>query len=411
MKNYREYEVVDFLNDNDFIKSVLSPTEETELFWNKLIDEGLLDIYEYTDAVLILSGWKGCLSEPDRDILDGLWERIAGDCVPAAAGKKAAIRRKGVFRLAIPLVAVSAAIAAAAVLLLFLSYGRTGKKTEEISVDPDYMLLSRAQDAENVVILSKGKKMFLEGNNPEISYDKDGNMSVGGAVRTGDGKQVPKEKVAPGMDSDEMMKIIVPFGKIARLELSDKSLLWINAGTSVSYPKTFTGSNREIFVDGEIYAKVAHDGNTFIVHTDELDVSVKGTSFDVSSYSTDDFSSVILVEGGVEVSDNRNVAFLAPGQAYTCRMGDTSIRTVDTDLYTSWTSGIYRFENAPIEDVMLKLARFYNVSIVLPKTSSGIICYGSLELKDDITTILGGLMKIASFNYVIKDGVYYIQFI
>ncbi|MDR1153147.1 MAG: DUF4974 domain-containing protein, partial [Bacteroidales bacterium] len=72
--------------------------------------------------------------------------------------------------------------------------------------------------------------------------------------------------------------------------------------------------------------------------------------------------------------------------------------------------GIYIFENEPIENVFFKLSRYYNVTMVIPEEVSGIVCYGKLELKEDLSVLLSGLMQIASFNFVIKDNQYIIQF-
>lgn len=137
---------------------------------------------------------------------------------------------------------------------------------------------------------------------------------------------------------------------------------------------------------------------------------MKGTRFNLSSYTSDSFSQVVLVEGSVDVAHEKNLVSLVPEQAYTCDPKGSSVRLVNTDLYTSWINGVYKFENVPIEQVLLKLARHYNVTLVLPKNPSGVICFGSLELKDDISTLLTGLMRVASFNFVIKNGIYYIQF-
>ena len=58
MNDYKKYSIEDYLKDEMFIRSVLSPTPETKRYWDALIDAGALDIYTYTDAVLVLTGWK-----------------------------------------------------------------------------------------------------------------------------------------------------------------------------------------------------------------------------------------------------------------------------------------------------------------------------------------------------------------
>jgi ferric-dicitrate binding protein FerR (iron transport regulator) len=179
----------------------------------------------------------------------------------------------------------------------------------------------------------------------------------------------------------------------------------------VTYPTRFTGATRTIRVDGEIYANVAHDAaRPFIVQTDSMQVRVYGTEFNFSAYRKEEGRQVVLVKGSVAVTYNNNTVRLTPRQAYTCHGAESSLKTVDTELYTSWTDGVYRFEDVPFEQVLRKLARYYNVTMSIPKQPSGVVCYGSLELKNDLNAQLTGLMQLVSFNFVIKDNQYIIQF-
>lgn len=406
MTDYSQYKSSDFLSDDFFVRSKLYPTRETDRFWDDLIRKRGIDIIEYTDADLVLYRWKVGLLQPDQEDLEQLWQKIAVDCASAPAET---VGRRHQFL--VPLISVLASVAAA-LAILFIFYPSEVKEQDELKVDSDSMIITAPQKYDKVAIISSNSELLLDGDSPEIIYDSKGNMKLSDVPvfeKAAAEEPVRDETSQEDASQNENRTIYVPFGRIAKLELSDHSVLWVNAGTSVGYPKVFTGGSREITVDGEVYAEIAHDGRPFIVHSRDMDVRVKGTSFDISSYSTDDFSRVVLVKGSVDVASGEKVVSLDPAQALTVESDGMTLKRIDPNMYTSWTEGVYRFENAPIEDVLLKLCRFYNVTFVLPKQSSGIICHGTLELKEDIDVILKGLMRIASFNYAQKDGVYYMN--
>lgn len=390
---YKNYKIEDFLEDDDFILSIVAPNEESKEYWDSLVCSGSLNIFEYTNAVLLMRGWMKSNPRPSREDLENLWTRIQEGCT-AMERRHSARPVKHLFAW----LATAAAVVAAAMFI----YQGSVKKCSPGCVDADLMVLSQAQKSGHVTLLSDSGSIQLKGSNPTIAYDREGVLQVG--------KQDASQKEPLPKHNVEKCRVLVPYGKQAKLELSDGTRLWLNAGTTVSYSEKFSGKTRDITVDGEIYAEVAHDGRPFIVHTDDLEITVKGTRFNLSSYTSDSFSQVVLVEGSVDVAHEKNLVSLVPEQAYTCDPEGSSVRLVNTDLYTSWINGVYKFENVPIEQVLLKLARHYNVTLVLPKNPSGVICFGSLELKDDISTLLTGLMRVASFNFVIKNGIYYIQF-
>ena len=406
MNDYKKYSIEDYLNDEMFIRSVLSPTQETKRYWDALIDAGALDIYTYTDAVLVLTGWKNSAPAAGREDLEATWRRIEASAAEADTAPAEASSRKDIALWKSVRTVLEAAAAALSLFLLLPQQEQ--RPTKEIRVDPGFVLVTQAQESDKVVIVSDRQEIELEGSKPDVNYNPQGQLKVDGNVRETKKDTVPQIEM-PALPETELNRIIVPYGKMASLTLSDGSTLKINAGTTVRYPKTFSGDTRTIEVDGEIFADVAHDGRPFVVRSKDFDVRVTGTQFNLSSYSTDDYSQVVLVKGGVTVLLEDGEVALTPSQAFEMRPDGTSVLLVDTDLYTSWTQGVYKFENEPLENVLVRLARFYNVSLVLPESKSGVICYGSLELRDDLSTLLTGLMQIASFNFVIRDGAHVIQ--
>lgn len=101
-------------------------------------------------------------------------------------------------------------------------------------------------------------------------------------------------------------QIITAKGKRSQLQLSDGTMLWVNSATRVIYPTQFSETEREIYVDGEIYIEVAKENKRkFIVKTKDFSVQVLGTKFNVSSYENNAISKVLLVEGKVSVKKDK----------------------------------------------------------------------------------------------------------
>ena len=90
------------------------------------------------------------------------------------------------------------------------------------------------------------------------------------------------------------------------ITLSDGSRVWLNAGSSVTYPVAFSGPDRKITISGEAYLEVAHDkSHPFYVSKGDVQVQVLGTHFNVNAYDNENNIRVTLLEGAVAVSYNR----------------------------------------------------------------------------------------------------------
>jgi ferric-dicitrate binding protein FerR (iron transport regulator) len=104
---------------------------------------------------------------------------------------------------------------------------------------------------------------------------------------------------------------VTPYGAQSKVVLPDKSVVWINAGSSLKYNKSFNKINREVYLEGEAYFEVSHDSlKPFIVKSDALDVKVLGTRFNVKAYENDQTVDVCLISGKVDVHFNEEASAL-----------------------------------------------------------------------------------------------------
>jgi hypothetical protein len=399
MEKYNSYKCINFLNDDSFIKSQSGISSESD-FWFGMVERNEVNIDEYLEAGRIVELWQNAQPDIDDDRIEKLGDRIFASIRTSSTPQRKPIAHN-IRRIAVAILAVAAAIA----LFFGIKYLNINKIQPVETPDyAGYNLLYQQQPKNDIVIISEDSELKIEEKNPELKYDDKGTLTVNNREVKAE-TPIAAEQKNPA--ATPLNRLYVPFGKSAQLTLSDGSRLWVNTGTEVIYPEKFNDDVREIYVNGEIYAKVQHiDNKPFVIKTNGMEIKVLGTEFNFSAYEKDNVRQVVLVNGSVSVLCDENELIMTPSQAFTATDKGVSLKNVDTSLYTSWKDGIYIFNEAPIEDVLFKLARYYNVTVLLPQQLSETAFCGKLELKDNFDTIMHSLAEVARFNYTVKDGTY-----
>lgn len=190
-----------------------------------------------------------------------------------------------------------------------------------------------------------------------LSYQSDTQKTT--IIRTGDApEKIKKETV--------YHTLRIPAGADYQVTLADGTKVWLNCESTLQYPVEFGDEKREVYLDGEGYFEVNKATEwPFIVNTEQMQVKVTGTKFNVKSYSTELIVHTTLVEGSVWAYTDQTQVQLTPSEQfrYDKETGKTSVQKVDTELYTGWIEGMFVFRNQRLEDVMNDLARWYNMTI------------------------------------------------
>lgn len=172
-------------------------------------------------------------------------------------------------------------------------------------------------------------------------------------------------------DSDQKVQyaeIEVMYGQLGHLFLFDGTEVWLNSGTKFKYPNKFNQNERNVYIEGEAFFKVAPNKDLpFKVKTGDLEVEVLGTSFNVSAYHGESTQSVVLVEGKVQINsrEGKIIGKMVPGQIAVKVEGDSilQLKNADSYFYTSWKDGKVIFTGEKLEDIAKKIERWYNVKI------------------------------------------------
>jgi ferric-dicitrate binding protein FerR (iron transport regulator) len=167
------------------------------------------------------------------------------------------------------------------------------------------------------------------------------------------------------------ISVITEKGQRSKVILPDSSIVWLNSGTTLSYCENFSQNERKVTLDGQAFFDVAHKTDSpFTVQCNDLLISVLGTKFDVGAYPESSKISVMLESGKVELSHQRIKSFtytMSPGELAEFDVSDykMNIRHPDMIKYCSWKDGVLLFKNDPMEMVIEKLERWYNIDVVV----------------------------------------------
>lgn len=197
--------------------------------------------------------------------------------------------------------------------------------------------------------------------------------------------------------------LVIPKGKTYQLLLSDGTRIRLNSETELIYPTRFTDNKREVTLIGEAYFEVTKNKEKpFIVKANGMEVKVLGTTFNICSYTEDRIASTTLIEGSVAVqAENGEEQTISPSEQFTFNRNNkkTTIRTVDTELYTSWINGTYVFKNTPLEEIMTKLQRWHDFSVEFEDKALKRTRYSLIVDKE---TTLEHLLEIINYTSDIK---------
>jgi len=294
---------------------------------------------------------------------------------------------------------------AAVVLILLLPSLYFFREKSPLTDQLDYTALLSEKGIENdsiqnvLLVFSNEKVIEMTEQKVELAYDAEGNLSVNSSQM---------ENISAAGDDAEYNQLYVPHGKTTEVRMSDGTQIWVNSGSRLIYPVSFSGDKREIFLEGEIYLEVARNEKVpFIVKTNQMEVEVLGTAFNVSAYTNDDIQSVVLANGSVSVKNKKDdqPMIIKPNQRYTLATSTNTINldTVDVFYHICWRYNLIMSESECLSVILKKLERHYNVRIDYNVDEiNHIQVKGKLDLKNNIEETLRVISMTTPVNYSIE---------
>lgn len=188
--------------------------------------------------------------------------------------------------------------------------------------------------------------------------------------------------------------------------LPDGTTVTLNHYSSLSYPKKFRKTNREVKLSGEGFFEVTHDEtHPFIVQTPEIDIQVLGTQFNVDAYDSNPEIRTTLFSGSVAVSDKQHTQrlILRPSEMARYHKSERKLSSEKPEniaLETAWKNGEFIFDQLPLKEIVRELSNAFGttIRIIDPKLENYRIS-AHFRNNENLEQILSILQDAGYFDY------------
>ncbi|WP_285060080.1 FecR family protein [Pedobacter ginsengisoli] len=286
-----------------------------------------------------------------------------------------------------------------------------------------------------VIALSDAKSGVVVGNG-KIFYS---------SLRASEAAKQPHDEIASiprndGVGENSMiLTASTAKGQTYQFTLPDGTKVWLNADSKISFPSQFSGKERKILLNGEGYFEVAKDkAHPFMVETDQQIVEVLGTHFNINAYHNEKSVRTTLLEGSVRVAlitsslrgtkqpsneiaseaaqprndgIKANAIVLKPNQQSTLVDGGViRIEQVDVENIIAWQKGYFMFNNETLENIMKRVARWYDVEVIYENDQTKrVTYYGTVSRFENISKVLSKLQATSNVKFKIESKKIYIS--
>jgi transmembrane sensor len=275
-----------------------------------------------------------------------------------------------------------------------------------------------------IVVQDNNKKDIAPGGNRAVLTLADGNSIVLDEVQNGllavqgnttilkqkTGELIYNTASTSEQKAGEVLynRVTTPRGGQYHVVLPDGSKVWLNAGSSLYFPATFTGSKRIVQLTGEAFFEVAtlrlRSGQKMpfsVILNKGAAVEVLGTQFNINAYEDEPGKKVTLVEGSVKVKS----VILKPGQqvsiSHTAQISQPV--PVQTEQAVAWKNGFFRFKDTGIRELMRQVERWYDVDIAYKTDRSDQVYTGIVSRSQNISALLQTLELTGTVRFEIEE--------
>ena len=255
---------------------------------------------------------------------------------------------------------------------------------------------------------------LADGKTITLNEAADGELvrAVGMVIRkTGNGQlvyEVAGDNV--NVEAGTYNTISTPNGGTYQVILPDGTKVWLNAASTLRFPTSFVSlKERKIELSGEAYFEVIKDAkHPFRVLTAKQEVQVLGTHFNISSYVDEPTVKTTLFEGSVKVNNLQKTGaanvILKPGQQSIISEGEIRIAKADMDEVLAWKNGVFVFNDEPLESIMKKVSRWYDVDVEYQGVDKNKLFGGSVSRFDNVSKVLRQLELTGGVHFKVEEG-------
>ncbi|RKR80008.1 FecR family protein [Mucilaginibacter gracilis] len=184
------------------------------------------------------------------------------------------------------------------------------------------------------------------------------------------------------------------------LVLADGTKVWLDAASSITFPTAFNGVERRVRVTGEAYFEVKHNAaQPFRVQVKDQVIEDIGTTFNINAYDDEPVIQTTLVEGSVRTAG----LVIKPGQSVRVSAGNAIVIKDDVEQVTAWRNGQFRFDDEPLESLMRRVARWYDVKIEYEQENYKTETYAGVTTRyANVSQLCSKLEKVGDLKFEIE---------
>nr|WP_295930597.1 FecR family protein [uncultured Dyadobacter sp.] len=260
---------------------------------------------------------------------------------------------------------------------------------------------------------NKASLTLSDGHTYDLTTITEGNLSGQPGTRIDKSKGEITYGQSSGREAAIAFNMLkTPLGGQYKIVLPDGSRAWLNAGSSLKYPTAFSGRNRDVEMTGEVYFEIEPDKTRpFQVRvTDrkgkDMEITVLGTHFNISSYGDEPTMQTTLLEGSVRVKKDEITKVLTPGQQARVATGESvpeiAVKTVDTESVVAWKEGRFEF-NGNIREIMRQISRWYDLDVKYEGNVERKSFAGTISRKNNVSEVLKMLELTGGIQFRIDD--------
>jgi transmembrane sensor len=209
--------------------------------------------------------------------------------------------------------------------------------------------------------------------------------------------------------------VSTPMGGQYRLKLPDGTQVWLNAASSVEFPIKFSTAERVVKLRGEAYFEVTNDQNRpFKVLSNDQEIKVLGTHFNVNTYPDEPGLTTTLVEGRIQVSIPGQQKILTPGEQAFVKIltqngsniqidpnSKIELTTTDVEAATAWKDGYFKFNKTDLPSIMRQISRWYDVEIEFKGRVPNDLFVGKINRTEKVSGVLR-LLELSGVHFSIE---------
>ncbi len=196
------------------------------------------------------------------------------------------------------------------------------------------------------------------------------------------------------------------------INLPDGTKVWLNADSQLEFPPEFSGSLREVALNGEAFFDVVHKPEKpFVIKLNQGSIRVLGTSFNVRAYDGEEKIETSVSTGKVafipryEGVRRQDTFYITPENkiAYNTKSEEANLQATQSSKDRSWIEGELNFYNATLPEFALSMERNFGRSIYFAVEDLDRIRISGSFKDDSLEDILFYVSRLTGLQYKIEN--------